>query len=235
MERIDVMLEPLRALLIQIGEFLPRLAVAIVVLIVGLLVAKAARFAVQKGLRAINFQIVTQRAGLDNFLQQGGSQVDTILLLGWLVYWLVILVALIVAFNGMGLTHVTELLTRVMLFVPKVIVALLVLALGAYFARFVSNAIVTYCHNAGVRDAEMLGRLARYAIVAFVVMMALEELEIGGTFVRDAFLLVLGGLMLAVAIAFGLGGRRWAAAHLERWWPAPAPPSPPTSKQDKLP
>ena len=71
MDRIDVMLEPLRALLIQIGEFLPRLAVAIVVLIVGLLVAKAARFAVQKGLRAINFQIVTQRAGLDNFLQQG--------------------------------------------------------------------------------------------------------------------------------------------------------------------
>jgi hypothetical protein len=227
MDRIDVMLEPLRALLIQIGEFLPRLAVAIVVLIVGLLVAKAARFAVQKGLRAINFQIVTQRAGLDTFLQQGGSQVDTILLLGWLVYWLVILVALIVAFNGMGLTHVTELLTRVMLFVPKVIVALLVLALGAYFARFVSNAIVTYCHSAGVRDAEMLGRLARYAIVAFVVMMALEELEIGGTIVRDAFLLVLGGVMLAVAIAFGLGGRRWAAAHLERWWPAP--------KEDKLP
>jgi hypothetical protein len=241
MDRIDVMLEPLRALLIQIGEFLPRLAVAIVVLIVGLLVAKAATFAVQKGLRAINFQIVTQRAGLDNFLQQGGSQVDTILLMGWLIYWLVILVALIVASNGMGLTHVTELLTRVMLFVPKVIVALLVLALGAYFARFVSNAIVTYCHAAGVRDAEMLGRLARYAIVAFVVMMALEELEIGGTIVRDAFLLVLGGLMLAVAIAFGLGGRRWAAAHLERWWPAPTsiPASKPTptstSKLDKLP
>ena len=227
MERIDVMLEPLRALLIQVGGFLPRLALALLVVVAGLLIAKAVRFAVEKGLRAINFNIVTQRAGLDNFLQQGGSQVDTIVLLGLLVYWLVILAALIIAFNGMGLTHVTDLLTRVMLFMPKVLVALLVLALGAYFARFVANAIVTYCTNAGIRDGEMLGRIARYAIVAFVVMMALDQMEIGGTIVRDAFLLVLGGLMLAIALAFGLGGRHWAAAHLERWWPSP--------KRDKLP
>ncbi|HWH81752.1 MAG TPA: hypothetical protein VNU71_05900 [Burkholderiaceae bacterium] len=227
MERIDVLLEPLRALLLQIGTFLPRLAIAVLVVVVGLLIAKAARFAVVRGLRAINFNVVTQRAGLDGFLQQGGSNVDTLVVLGFLVYWLVILASLIVASSGIGLPHVTELLSRVMLFVPKVIVALLVLALGAYFARFVSNAIVAYCDSAGVRDAEVLGRIARYAILAFVVMMALELLEIGGTIVRDAFLVVLGGLMLAVALAFGLGGRRWAAAHLERWWPAP--------KDDELP
>ncbi len=221
MDRIDVLLEPLRALLLQIGTFLPRLAIAVLVVIVGLLIAKAARFAVVRGLRAINFNVVTQRAGLDGFLQQGGSQTDTLAVLGLLVYWLVILASLIVASSGLGLPHVTELLSRVMLFVPKVIVALLVLALGAYFARFVSNAIVAYCDNTGVRDAEMLGRIARYAIIAFVVMMALELMEIGGTIVRDAFLVVLGGVMLAVALAFGLGGRRWAAAHLERWWPAP--------------
>ena len=227
MERIDVMLEPVRAVLIQVGAFLPRLAIAIVVLVVGLLIAKAARFAVQKGLRAINFHIVTQRAGLDSFLQQGGTHIDTISLLAVLVYWLVIIAALIIAFNGMGLTHVTDLLSRLMLFVPKVIIALLVLAFGAYFARFVANAIVSYCHGVGIRDADALGRLARYAIVAFAVMMALDQIEIGGTIVRDAFLLLLGGFVLAVALAFGLGGRQWAAAHLERWWPAP--------KRDELP
>jgi hypothetical protein len=227
MERIDVMLEPMRALLIQVGGFLPRLAIALLVVIAGLLVAKAAKFAVQKALRAINFQIVTQRAGLDGFLQQGGSSVDTTVLLALLVYWLVILAALIIAFSGMGLTHVTDLLSRAMLFVPKLIVALLVLALGSYFARFVSNVVITYCRGTRVRDADMLGGLARYAIVAFTVMMALDQLEIGGTIVRDAFLILLGGLVLAFALAFGLGGREWAAAHLERWWPSP--------KQDDLP
>ena len=221
MDRIDVMLEPLRAFLVQIGAFLPRLAVALIVLVIGLLIAKAARFAVQKALRAINFHIVTQRAGLDTFLQQGGTHIDTIGLLGVLAYWVVILAALIVAFNGLGLTHVTELLSRGMLFVPKVIVALLVLAFGSYFARFVANAVVTYCANVGIRDADALGRLARYAIVAFVAMIALDQMDIGGNIVREAFLLLLGGLVLALALAFGLGGQRWAAAHLERWWPAP--------------
>lgn len=223
MERVDVMLEPVRAFLVQVGAFLPRLAVALVVLLAGYLLAKAARFAVQRALRAINFHILTERAGIDAFLQRGGTQSDTASVLATLVYWLVILAALVVAFNGLGLTQVTELLSRVMLFVPKVIVAVLILAFGAYFARFVGNAVITYCRGIGVGDGEGLGRLARYAITVFVVMIAFDQLDIGGQIIREAFLIVLGGLVLALALAFGLGGRRWAAAHLERWWPAPRP------------
>lgn len=221
MERVDVVIEPLRALLIQVGAYLPRLLVALLVVVAGLLVAKAARFALQKALRAVNVQVVTERAGLDAMLRQGGTTIDTVGVLGLLAYWVIVLAALIVAFSGLGLTHVTDLLSRALLFVPRLVVALLVLTLGAYFARFVGTAIAGYCRAAGVRDGELIGRIARYAILAFVVMMALDQIEIGGTIIHDAFLLVLGGLMLAFAIAFGLGGRRWAAAHLERWWPPP--------------
>jgi hypothetical protein len=133
----------------------------------------------------------------------------------------VILAALVVAFNTMGLTYVTELLGRVMLFMPRLFVALLILAFGAYFARFVGNAVTTYCRGIGLSDGETLARLARYAIMAFVVMIALDHLEIGGAIVRQTFLVILGGVMLAVALAFGLGGKDWAAAHLEHWWPSP--------------
>jgi hypothetical protein len=214
-----MMLEPARAFLIQIGAFLPRLGIALLILLAGFLLAKAARFAIEKGLRAINFHIVTKRAGLDSFLQLSGAEFDTIRLFGVLVYWVVILAALIVAFNGLGLTYVTELLGRVMLFVPRVIVALLLIAFGAYFARFVANAVVTYCRGIGVRDADALGRLAYYAIITFVIVIALDEIDIGGAFLVHAFLIVLAGLVLAMALAFGLGGRKWAAAKLERWWP----------------
>ena len=231
MDRIDVMLEPVRAFLVQIGAFLPRLAIALAVLVIGFLIAKAARFALEKGLRAINFHVLTKRSGMDGFLQQGGTHIDTIGVLGLLSYWVVILAALIVAFNGMGLTHVTELLSRVMLFVPKVIVGLLVLAFGSYFARFVSNAVATYCKSVGIRDGQSLGRLAYYAIMAFVVMITLDQLDIGGTLVRDVFLVLLGGVALALALAFGLGGREWARAHLEHWWPAPGAPR----DRDRLP
>lgn len=219
MDRMDVMLEPVRAFLIQIGAFLPRLGLALVVLLVGFLLAKAARFAIEKALRAINFHIVTQRSGMDGFLERGGSPLDTTALFGQLVYWLVILAALVIAFNGMGLTYVTELLGRVTLFVPRVIVALLILAFGAYFARFIANAVITYCRGVGLRDGDLLGRLAQYAIMAFVVMIALDHLDIGGSVVREAFLIILGGVVLAFALAFGIGGRKWAAALLERWWP----------------
>jgi hypothetical protein len=214
-----MMLEPARAFLIQIGAFLPRLGIALLIRLAGFLLAKAARVAIEMGLRAINFHIVTKRAGLDSFLQLSGAEFDTIRLFGVLVYWVVILAALIVAFNGLGLTYVTELLGRVMLFVPRVIVALLLIAFGAYFARFVANAVVTYCRGIGMRDADALGRLAYYAIITFVIVIALDEIDIGGAFLVHAFLIVLAGLVLAMALAFGLGGRKWAAAKLERWWP----------------
>ncbi|HUG22404.1 mechanosensitive ion channel family protein [Piscinibacter sp.] len=219
MDRVDMLLEPARAFLIQLGAFLPRLGLALLILLAGFLVAKAARFAIEKGLRAINFHIVTQRSGMDGFLQRGGAEFDTTRLFGVLVYWVVILAALIVAFNSLGLSYVTELLSRVMFFVPRVVVALLILAFGTYFARFVGNAVVTYCRGIGVRDAEALGRLARYAILAFVIMIALDEIEIGGAILTNAFLIILTGIVLAMALAFGLGGREWAAARLERWWP----------------
>jgi hypothetical protein len=220
MERIDVMLEPVRAFLIQVGAFLPRLAIAVLVLLVGVLIAKAARYAVEKSLRAINVHILTRRAGLDGFLQQGGTHIDTIGVLGLLCYWVVILAALIVAFNGLGLTHVTDLLSRAMLFVPQIVVALVVLTFGAYFARFVGNAVTTYCKGAGMQDGRALGQVAYYGVLAFVVMMAAEQVGVGGSIVRDAFLLILGGVVLALALAFGLGGKDWAAAQLERWWPS---------------
>jgi hypothetical protein len=227
MEKVDVYLEPVRAFMFELGAFLPRLGVALLVLVIGILLAKAARFAIQRGLRAVNFHILAKRSGMDSFLAKGGTLIDTVDLFGILAYWLVILIALVVAFNGLGLTHVTELLGRVMWFVPKVVMALLILAFGAYFARFVANAVYTYCENAGIRDGDALGKLARYAIMVFVVMIALDQMEIGGTIIHDAFLIVLGGVVLAIALAFGLGGRAWAAARLEEWWP--------TSKRDHIP
>lgn len=219
MDKIDVFIEPARAFLIQIGQFLPKLALALVVLVAGWMLAKLARFAVIKGLRTVNFNVLTERAGVDGFLEQGGIRTDTTGIFGALVYWLVILAALVIAFNGLGLTYITDLLGIVVLFVPKVIVALLILAFGAYFARFIGDTVNTYCRNVGVRDGELLAKLAQYAIVAFVALIALDQVNVGGDIVRQSFLIILAGIVFALALAFGIGGQRWAADLLDRWWP----------------
>lgn len=219
MENLDMLLEPARAFLAQVGAFLPRLALAVVVLVAGWLLARVARFAVERGLRAINFNVLTERAGMDAFLRQGGIRSDTTGIFGLLVYWLVILAALIIAFNSLGLATITDLLREVVLFLPKVVAALLILAFGAYFARFTANAVLTYCRNVGIQDADLLAKLAQYAIIAFVVLIALDQVNVGGDIIRASFLIILAGVVLAAALAFGLGGRDWAARLLERWWP----------------
>ena len=218
-EEVSMLLEPARAFLMQIGEFLPKLLLAAVVLVVGWLLAKAVRFAVTRGLRAINFHVLGERAGIDGFLKQGGIQSDTTDIFAMLVYWLVVFVALVIACNGLGLTYITDLLGQVVLFVPKVIVALVILAFGAYFAAFVGSTVTTYCRNVGLKDGELLGRIAQYAIIAFVVLIALDQMSVGGDIVRHSFLILLGGVVLGLALAFGIGGQKAAAELLQRWWP----------------
>lgn len=219
MESFGIYLEPVRAMLLQIGAFLPRLVVAVVVVIIGWLLAKAARFAVVKALRAVNFHVLTERAGLDAFLRQGGSQNDTTALFGFLVYWMVILAALLVAFTGLGLPYISDLIGRVVWFVPNVFVALMVLAFGSYFARFVGETVTTYLRNLKLQDAQLLGKAAQYAVMIFVILVALDQVNVGGTIVRESFLLILAGVVFALALAFGLGGRHWAADRIDEWWP----------------
>jgi Conserved TM helix len=219
METLNIAVEPLRAFLVQIGAYLPRLGVALAVLLAGWLFAKALRFGTVKALRALNFHVLTERAGVDAFLQQGGTERDTTDLFGAIAYWLVILGALIIAFNGLGLTQVTELLSRVLLFMPKLLVGLLVLVFGLYFARFVGQSVLTYCRNVGIGDADILARIVQYAIVTFVLLIAIDHIDIGGGLVQQTFLILLTGVVLALALAFGIGGRDRAADLLERWFP----------------
>jgi hypothetical protein len=216
MDNMNMLLEPIQASLHQVGEFLPRVLLGIAILLVGWLVANVVRFAIVRGLRAINFNVVTDKAGIDKFLQQVSGEVDTTRILGALSYWLVILAALMVAFNSVGLTYVTDLIGRIVLFVPKVMVAVLILAFGTYFARFIAAALTAYCKSIGVREAETLGRLALYAIMVFVILIALDQLNLGDI-IRQTFLIIVAAIALGLALAFGLGGQKRAAEFLERW------------------
>jgi hypothetical protein len=216
MENVSMLFEPIRESLHQIGAFLPRLVLAVFILVIGWLIAKAVRFAIVKALRAINFNVITEKAGIDHFLQQGGSDIDTIRVLGGLFFWLVILAALMVAFNSLDLAYVTDLVGRIVLFVPRVMVAVVIVVFGTYFARFVYTALVAYLRNVGMREAGLVARLAFYAIMAFVILIAVDQIGLGDV-IRQTFLIIVAAIALALALAFGLGGQRRAAELLERW------------------
>ncbi len=219
MNDINVLLEPVHALLAQIGAFMPRLVIALGVLVAGWVIARLVRYSVVKALRALNFSVLSERAGVDGFLQQGGTEKDTTDMIGWLAYAVTLLISLIIAFNSLGLTQVTDLLSKLLLFTPKVLVALLVIVFGSYFATFVGGTVKSYCRGAGISDADLLGGVARYAVLTFVLLLAIDHLDISGGLIQQTFLIFLAGIVFAGALAFGLGARDHAAALLNRWFP----------------
>lgn len=219
MNSLDLNLEPLHVFFNQALAMLPGLLLAVLVVFAGWLVAKAARLAVVKALRAMNLHVLAERAGTDDMLRQGGARLDTIGLVGVLVYWLVIVAALVLAANGLELAYVSDLLGRLALFIVRLIVAVAIVACGAYFARFVGDKVRYSRQAAGGADTDLLATLARYGVLAFVVLIALDQMDVGGTIIRESFLIVLAGVVFGLALAFGLGGRDRAAALLDRWWP----------------
>lgn len=216
MEQLDIVMTSLRSFMNDLGVFLPKLIGAVAILIVGWLVSKLLQFVVVRGLKGMRFQTMTHAAGLDDFLKKGGIHRSTVDLLGIMVYWLGILMTLLATFNVLGLTALSALFHRVAEFVPNVVVAMLILTIGLYFARFVADAVTAYTRNVGMVDSDLVGRLTRYAITAFVAILAIGQLNIPERMLDSAFLIMFGGVVLALALAFGFGGQKWAADKLDK-------------------
>jgi hypothetical protein len=217
MDQVSIVLEPVKYFTSQIAYFLPRLLLAAVVLVAGWLIAKLLYSGSVRALNMVNINALTEKAGINRFLVQGGIKRTPVEIIGVMMYWVVILVTLLVASNVLGLAVVSDLFSDMLQFIPKVIVAVLILTIGLYFARFISDIVYAYGVNIGFEDAEMIGRITRYAIVAFVIVIALGQVNIGNAILVPAFLILFGGVVLAFALAFGLGGREWAASQLAKF------------------
>jgi small-conductance mechanosensitive channel len=216
MRQIDVFLASVTSFWTQLAGFVPQLLAAMVLLVLGWLVAKVVRTGMVKLLRVLQFDRLSERSGIEAFLKQGQLTVSLSGLLAGLVYWLIILIVIVTVSNSLGLHLVAELFNRVVLYIPNVIVAILILVLGAILARFINRLIFAYLNNIGLEGALTISTLSEYAVLVFVFFVALEQLEIGRQLITAAFIIGFGAVGLALALAFGLGGRDWAAGVLER-------------------
>jgi hypothetical protein len=215
MEQIDVFLDSLRSFWLQFTQFLPSLLAAFVLLILGWLVAKVLRNLAERGLKLLRLDVVAERSGIEDFLLKGGVRFTTVTLLSNLVYWFVMFTVLMAVLNVIGIQMASDIFSRIIFYIPKVVVAVIVLMFGALFAKFVRGVSFTYLSNVGIAGADFMGMIAQYAILIFVGSVALEQLEIGGAVLVSAFQIAFGALCLALALAFGLGGKDWAAKILD--------------------
>ena len=208
------MIQPLQdALQNALSKFLgyiPQLIGAVVILIVGYLVAKLLQAVVDRVLRSIGFDRWMERGGIKQFFDQAQTRETPASVLGRLVFWFVMIIAIVMATDALGIPQVSTVLAQLVAYIPSIIAAILILILAALLANFLSSVV------RGATGSGLLANIARYAIIVYAVFAALTELGIAVELTAPTFLIVLGAVALAAAIAFGIGGREIARDILER-------------------
>jgi hypothetical protein len=215
-EQIDLILESLRDSWFQVVALLPRLLVAVLLLIVGWLVARLVQRVAVRLMRLARLDAAAEHTGVDDFLVRGGVRLTVVSLVGQILYWGLILIFAAAVFDVLGLTVAPDLVERLAGYLPNVIAALVVVVFGSIGARFIRGLVVAYLSNVGVKDGARIGLLLQAVLLAFVGILALEQLGVAVTLLASAFELAFGGFCLALALAFGLGGRSWAESVLDR-------------------
>jgi hypothetical protein len=218
MEELRLFVDSLQQFWLQIAAYLPRALAAVLFLLAGWLIAKLLRRGVVRFFKMIRLDALAEKSGIEGFLIQGGVKYTMVTILANIIYWFVMLTVTLAVLNSLGLDAAAQLFNKFVLYIPNVVVALLLLVFGSLFARFIRGVSYAYMENIGLEGSEILSVIAQWAILLFAVSAALEQLAIGGQVLVSAFQISFGALCLAIAIAFGLGGKDWAARILDRMW-----------------
>ena len=211
----NLIAEPVRQMLTKILAYLPILLGALAILIVGWIIAKAIRKTIDWLLKLVRFDTLADKAGVSEILRKGDLKISAREVVSGIVYWLIIIMVLVMAVDALGLPKASDVLAGLFAYVPNVIAALLVLVVAMFLASFVSGIVRTAAGNANLPKPEIFASISRWAIIIFAATVSLEQLGIASLLVTTTFNIILGGICLALALAFGLGGKDVAAKYLE--------------------
>ncbi|MCA1715411.1 MAG: mechanosensitive ion channel [Actinobacteria bacterium] len=206
----ETLVQPLQNALSTFLSFLPQLVGAIIILIVGYIIAKVLQAIVGRVLQGVGFDGWMERGGIKQFFDRAQTNYTPATVIGSLVFWFVFIIALTMAADALGIPQVSEVLGQLIAFIPNIIAAILILILAALLANFVSGIV------RGATGSGLLASVARYAIIVYAVFAALTQLDIAVELTAPTFLILLGAVALAAALAFGIGGRDLARDILQK-------------------
>lgn len=201
---------PAKEFLLYAWNFALKFLTAIVIFVVGWLLTRVIKFLVVKALKALSIDSIADQTKITDFLAKGGIKNTLSEIVGIIIYWVLLLGVLVSSLNILSLTGVSGFLDRILLYLPNVIGALIILVLGIFVAVFVSSIIRTTLANIGLSQASVLSKSSQVVIIAFTIIIALDQLKIAAVLV-SAMNIVLASIGLALALAFGLGCKEIAA------------------------
>jgi small-conductance mechanosensitive channel len=213
----EVFSTSLQALWLGFISFVPNLIIAIIVFIIGWVIASVVDKALRQVIGALKVDRLFQSAGVENAMNRAGIKLSVGGFIGSIVKWFIVVVFLMTSLEVIGLTQVNDFLREVVLqYLPQVIIAAFVLILASVISDAMKKIIVGSAKAAGIHSANMLGSIAYYAIWIFAFIIALSQLGVAPTFMQILFTGIIAMLAIAGGLAFGLGGKDAAARSIEK-------------------
>lgn len=196
----------------------PKVLGFLLIVIIGWMVASLVEKAVAAILRTVRFNELATRSGLADFVEKTGAKTDSAGMIGAIVKWFVRLIALVVAFDALGLPAVSDVLRQLLLWMPNAVVALVVLVIGGLAASTLSNIVRGAAEKSNLDNPDLLAKVATGLVWAFTIVVAVNQIGIATALVNTLFMAVVGAIALALGPSFGLGGRETAAEIVRNWY-----------------
>lgn len=215
-EESAVVFEPTARLLHDLTAYVPRLIAMSVILIAGLILAAFLTWLVRRTLELSGFDSFSRRIGLSELLERSGIPSPPTRLAALIVRWTALFLVFLAALSALNLEIVNELVRRALDFVPNLLVAAVILVIGHLLSDFVADGVAIGCVNADFPLAGLAALAARLLVLFFFISVALSQLRIGQQIITAAFSILFGGLVLAIALSFGLGGKDLAKEWMEQ-------------------
>jgi hypothetical protein len=212
----NVLLDPFKQFMTTAAAFVPSVLTALLLLIFGLVIAWFIKLLITRFLRVLQVDVLAEKSGIAGAFRNVGIKDSISTLTGRIIYWLVVIIFLTMALHALRMPAVEEFIAKFFLYLPNVIVAVIVIVLGYLMGNFLGRATLIASVNADLPIGTFLSRFVKVTIYIISASMALELLGIGKDTVLLTFAIVFGGIVLALAIAFGLGGKEAAQEYLEK-------------------
>jgi small-conductance mechanosensitive channel len=216
MDPKELFLRPLRETGEKIVDLLPSILGALLVLLVGWLVARLLKAALTRLLVAVRLERFSQRTGLSRFLSRGDIKHSLADVLGTVLFWLVLLFFVYLAADVLNLTLVQDALNRIIWFVPDLVAAVVIVIIGVVLASLAKGVVSVAAGNSRLAHQELLARVVQYLVIFFAVAMALEELGVATPILVNSVLIIIAAIAFGFALAFGLGSKDLAARIVDK-------------------
>ena len=194
----------------SIMSALPALIGALIILIIGYVIAKVLQAITTRVLQGMGFEGWMEKGGIKQFFDRSQTQQTPLSIIGKLVFWLVFFIAITMAVDTLGISAISDVLAQFIAYIPQIIAAILILVLATLLATFVAGIV------RGATGSNVVGSVAQYGIIVFAAFAALTQLGIAEELIAPTFLILLGAVALAAALAFGLGGQSTARQLVEQ-------------------